>query len=384
MRILFLEAVHNFGGARKSTLELASALQNKGHEVLLVDFWGCCLPFIKDASKRQLSLKIIAPRKKPFIVGHPSKIVHLGNAFQYFFLQLIYKKRFAAITQYFKPDSVCVNSLKTLAILQKNKHYNIDFYARGWFKASSISSFYKQKLQHYHPRYITVSNPTKKALVENGLASSSAITVCSPVVKKEALYKSLKKANIPFSTLNPLKILHAAGFYPSKGQHLSLAIAKILKAKKIPFSLTLAGIVYADSVSNHYLTQIQQKIVDDNLEKEVTMVLNQPKIEPYMAQTDILIHPSATEGFGRVILEAMACGKPVIANPVGGVTDLITHNHTGFLPAIDAINEYVLYIEKYVQQPQLLLQHGQAGLEKIKRNYTEVQQQKILATLYPL
>lgn len=46
---------------------------------------------------------------------------------------------------------------------------------------------------------------------------------------------------------------------------------------------------------------------------------------------DILVHPALTEGSGRVIMEAMAAGKPVVAMKSGGVQELIRNGENGFL-----------------------------------------------------
>ena len=50
-----------------------------------------------------------------------------------------------------------------------------------------------------------------------------------------------------------------------------------------------------------------------------------------MSSLDILVHPALTEGSGRVIMEAMAAGKPVVAMKSGGVQELIRDGSTGFL-----------------------------------------------------
>lgn len=46
---------------------------------------------------------------------------------------------------------------------------------------------------------------------------------------------------------------------------------------------------------------------------------------------DCLVLPSKTEGFGRVLIEAMAAGVPVIATAVGGIPEVVTHARTGLL-----------------------------------------------------
>jgi glycosyltransferase involved in cell wall biosynthesis len=46
---------------------------------------------------------------------------------------------------------------------------------------------------------------------------------------------------------------------------------------------------------------------------------------------DLLVLPSLNEGMGRVLVEAMAAGKPVIASNIGGIPDLVKHGRTGIL-----------------------------------------------------
>jgi glycosyltransferase involved in cell wall biosynthesis len=54
-------------------------------------------------------------------------------------------------------------------------------------------------------------------------------------------------------------------------------------------------------------------------------------INEIMPIFDMLVLPSLNEGMGRVLVEAMAAGKPVVASRVGGVPDLVRHGETGYL-----------------------------------------------------
>jgi teichuronic acid biosynthesis glycosyltransferase TuaC len=55
------------------------------------------------------------------------------------------------------------------------------------------------------------------------------------------------------------------------------------------------------------------------------------EIPTWMAACDVLVLPSHTEGTPNVVLEALACGRRVVATAVGGVPDLITHDELGAL-----------------------------------------------------
>lgn len=54
-------------------------------------------------------------------------------------------------------------------------------------------------------------------------------------------------------------------------------------------------------------------------------------IAAVLSELDLLVVPSKQEGMGRVVVEAYSAGVPVVAFAVGGVPEVVTDDHTGFL-----------------------------------------------------
>jgi glycosyltransferase involved in cell wall biosynthesis len=54
-------------------------------------------------------------------------------------------------------------------------------------------------------------------------------------------------------------------------------------------------------------------------------------VRPWYHAAQMLIFPSENESFGRVLVEAMACGLPVISTRSGGVSEIVRHGKDGFL-----------------------------------------------------
>ena len=54
-------------------------------------------------------------------------------------------------------------------------------------------------------------------------------------------------------------------------------------------------------------------------------------LSTYYRAADVCVVPSRSESFGLVALEAAACGIPVVASAVGGLTTLVDHGSTGYL-----------------------------------------------------
>jgi len=87
-----------------------------------------------------------------------------------------------------------------------------------------------------------------------------------------------------------------------------------------------------------------------------------PELGRALASCDLLLNPSATEAFGNVSLEAMACGLPVIAADASGNSDIIVDAVTGRLVQPRDIEGYASAVRTYLDDPQLRLEHGRAAL----------------------
>jgi len=74
-------------------------------------------------------------------------------------------------------------------------------------------------------------------------------------------------------------------------------------------------------------------------------------IRKYLAVSDIAVIPSLYEGFGIVVIEAMAAGIPVIASDVGGIPEIITNGINGILFNPGSSSEIALQILNLIQNP---------------------------------
>ena len=68
-----------------------------------------------------------------------------------------------------------------------------------------------------------------------------------------------------------------------------------------------------------------------DLNKEVTFTGFRTDIPAIMNSIDLLLHTPLNEGLGRVLLEAMTCGKPIVAANVGGIPEIVEDGMNGFL-----------------------------------------------------
>jgi len=83
-----------------------------------------------------------------------------------------------------------------------------------------------------------------------------------------------------------------------------------------------------------------------------------------------VVAPSIYETFPMVVLEAMACSKPVIASNVGGIRLMIKHGKNGFLVNPKNVEELELFISKLYDDQNLGMRMGSVGRELVEKKFT--------------
>ncbi len=99
-------------------------------------------------------------------------------------------------------------------------------------------------------------------------------------------------------------------------------------------------------------------------------------------EADILVLTSEYEGTPNVVLEAMACGLPVVAFRVGGVPDLVTDGETGFLLDPGDESGMAQALRTLVDQPDLRTFMGDRAREYVERQHSLEQLPHFLRALY--
>jgi phosphatidylinositol alpha-1,6-mannosyltransferase len=84
---------------------------------------------------------------------------------------------------------------------------------------------------------------------------------------------------------------------------------------------------------------------------------------------DVFVFPSAMEGFGLSIAEAMSCGLPVVASDRGSIPEIVVDGETGFVCDPDAPERHVERLVALLGDPALRAKLGRAGRERIDTTF---------------
>ncbi|MEA2154672.1 MAG: hypothetical protein QOE11_812 [Solirubrobacteraceae bacterium] len=88
-------------------------------------------------------------------------------------------------------------------------------------------------------------------------------------------------------------------------------------------------------------------------------------IQARMLEADILVHPARWEGFGLVLLEAMAAGLPILASRVGAIPEVVADGETGLLVPPDDAPALAAAIGRLAGDDALAARLGTAGRERL-------------------
>jgi glycosyltransferase involved in cell wall biosynthesis len=136
---------------------------------------------------------------------------------------------------------------------------------------------------------------------------------------------SLAALNMPDSKL--FRIGYIGRLSEGKGFHELLEAFSILKQRGVLAELAVAG----NFVDEAYKARILDAIDENNVRDSVHLLGYREDLTPLYEVINVLVIPSRSEPFGRVVIEAMIQGVPCIGSNAGGIPEIIEDRLTGLL-----------------------------------------------------
>jgi len=119
---------------------------------------------------------------------------------------------------------------------------------------------------------------------------------------------------------------------------------------------------------------------------ELAGELSHSQVPSYLNQLEIYVAASRldSESFGVAVLEASACGLPVVVSRVGGLPEVVLENITGLLVEKDQVAQFTQALLTLIQHPRLRHTMGAAGIQWVKQRYDWQQNVTALEGVYDL
>jgi len=130
--------------------------------------------------------------------------------------------------------------------------------------------------------------------------------------------------------------------------------------------------------------QLRAETFQAGVSQKVSFLGWRGDVPEIMQILDVFVLPSLNEGMGRVLVEAMAAGKPIVASSVGGILDLVKDGKNGLLVEPGDVDGLYFAIKRLLTDRKIRHNMGQRGKVMAKEFSTEMMIEKIEAMYFSL
>ncbi|MTI19978.1 glycosyltransferase [Fulvivirga sp. RKSG066] len=156
--------------------------------------------------------------------------------------------------------------------------------------------------------------------------------------------------------------INVGSFVPEKNHTFLLEVFNTFYQRNNKGHLLLIG-------DGNLKSQLPEKLEALGLSDRVSLLGFRKDVIALLKASDIMVMPSKIEGLPGVILEALSCGKPVVASAVGGIPEVIKDSLNGYCIKEFNADKYVQKIEKILSDKQLYKIMSDNGRQLIKDQF---------------
>jgi len=210
-----------------------------------------------------------------------------------------------------------------------------------------VSFLYHRTLKYN--RAVFFLNPDDKQLfIERGIVPNAV----KPVLINGIGVNIEKFAFVP-PKLSPVTFLLIARLIKDKGILEYVEAARLLKQKYPTAIFQLLGPLDINpaAITQTQLNQWTKEGIIEYLGKT-------NDVRPFIAESSVYVLPSYREGTPRSVLEAMSMGRPVITTDAPGCRETVVNGRNGFLVPVKDISALKSAMEKFILEPDLIIQMG--------------------------
>ncbi|MFL0976424.1 glycosyltransferase family 4 protein [Vibrio parahaemolyticus] len=171
----------------------------------------------------------------------------------------------------------------------------------------------------------------------------------------------------PIESIDNPKVLFASRMLKDKGLDTLIHAMKIVNKDEKICDFYVAGIVDNDSPLAY-----SQKEIESMADQGDFVWLGQRDDVPELISSSTLVCLPTRygEGVPRILIESLACGRPIITTSYGGCKDICIHGETGFLVEPHDIESLASYISQLVNDTKLASDMGMSGRKLVEEKYS--------------
>lgn len=370
MRVLFVNPGLDLGGAEQSLLLLLPALRDRGIDATVVVFG--------DGPLRQR----LAVEQFPTIVPPISRLIRRGTRYRVRSSQTAAMLvagvpaavRLASVIRRARVDLVHTNGAKAhllAGVAGRLVGCPVVWHVRDFPPSNAAGRLFRLALRRLPSLVIANSAAVAASLRAPGTAAEQVVVVYNPVdlhrfTPGVARARARRDIGLPEDT--PIVGL-VAHLTPWKGHDQFLLIARRVLASVPQAQFVIAGgSIYETDGHDGYLDRLKNAVTELDLADRVTFLGRRDDVASVLTALDVLVHcPTAPEPFGRVLVEAMAVGRPVVAARCGGIPEVVVDETTGFLVAPSDVDGFARQIVRLIADPALAEALGAAGRRRAEQ-----------------
>ena len=222
--------------------------------------------------------------------------------------------------------------------------------------------------------FLCISNAVQERLVDQGIESSRCLVVPNAVDPQRFNQSDIVAADIrtEFGWDDSHKIFVLAGRVVSwKGQDYFIRAVADARRSDASIRALIVGDGEASSSNAAYIAGLRSLASELALDDIVKFTGHRADIPNIMKAADAVVCASSLpEPFGRVIIESMAVGTPVVATDAGGATDIISDGENGILVPVKDSEALAHAIVRLSQDSDLTQKLRSAAMQTVADRYT--------------
>jgi glycosyltransferase involved in cell wall biosynthesis len=283
-----------------------------------------------------------------------------------------------------KPDVVIINSsvLPLCGLVAKFMGKRVVWHIREVIsteKSRILKWLISANIQFCAERVVVASEYSQQDMFNLGIKKVSVVYNGVDLKRFQSI-ENLSEINTGLGLNTNDKIVGFVGqIYREKGWEILVKAAFVVIQKLKNVKFIIAGIVPHPTEEKVFHQMVKDLRLTDNF-IFLGQIFNVERILPLMT---CLAFPSTTpEGFGRSIIEAMACGVPVIASCLGGPAEIVIDQVTGLLVEPNNPKALSKALIDMLADDQKVKSMGQAGRKRVEEVYDIEKMTSKLAEIY--